>query len=215
MDIDYTKIDAVCWSWQKALGGEGGHGMIALSPRAIDRLRSERSPRVSKLMRLHKLDGSINRPFFSGYTISTPSMFAVADVNSALDWVESLGGLSGVLNRVYKNYTVMEEWVEKTKWIDWVASNPTSRSTCSICLCFSDDNCNPARSQDLRLMADKISALLESENAAFDISSYGNAPPGFRIWAGPTVEHADLRLLCDWLDWAYSICALGRRTKSI
>ncbi|MGX7877103.1 hypothetical protein ACVDG5_034675 [Mesorhizobium sp. ORM6] len=202
--IDYDRIDVLCWSWQKALGGEGGHGMIALSPRAQARLKAgERKP-IARLMRLHNSDGSVNNAFFDGRTISTPSMFAVADIHSALDWAEACGGLPALLNRVASNYAVISAWVNSTPWIDWTCTNPAARSTCSITLRLVREQHAAGEKEDDSQVATKMIRLLEAEGAAFDIWSYGDAPPGFRIWAGPTVEAEDLAILCDWLAWAYS-----------
>jgi len=171
MNIDYSKIDVICWSWQKALGGEGGHGMIAFSPRVIDRLASKSTPRVSKLMRLHELGGSLNHRLFSGYTISTPSMFAVADINSALDWAQSLGGLGSLVNRVQENHQILNTWVAKTPWIEWVSRDSSYRSACSNCLRIVDNFGSLTDPIKSKKRANKIVALLESEGAAFDISS--------------------------------------------
>ncbi|MEX2696674.1 HAD-IA family hydrolase [Rhizobium mongolense] len=202
--IDYDRIDVLCWSWQKALGGEGGHGMIALSPRAQARLKvGERKP-VGRLMRLHNADGSVNEAFFGGRTISTPSMFAVEDIHSALDWAEACGGLPALLNRVANNYAVMDDWVTSTPWIDWICTNPAARSACSITLRLVREQLAAGETEDDGKIVEGIIRLLEAEGAAFDIWSYGDAPPGFRIWAGPTVETDDLAILCGWLAWAYS-----------
>ncbi|WP_292241909.1 HAD-IA family hydrolase [Mesorhizobium sp.] len=198
--IDYDRIDVLCWSWQKALGGEGGHGMIALSPRAQARLKVGGPKPVTRLMRLHNADGSVNKAFFGGRTISTPSMFAVEDIHSALDWAEACGGLPALLNRVANNYAVMDDWVNSTPWIDWTCTNPAARSTCSITLRL----VAAGETEDCGKIAGGMIRLLEAEGAAFDIWSYGDAPPGFRIWAGPTVETEDLAILCEWLAWAYS-----------
>ncbi|RWI85479.1 MAG: phosphoserine aminotransferase [Mesorhizobium sp.] len=202
--IDYDRIDVLCWSWQKALGGEGGHGMIALSPRAQARLKAgERKP-VARLMRVHNPDGSVNKAFFGGRTISTPSMFAVEDIHSALDWAEACGGLPALLNRVANNYAVMANWVNSTPWIDWTCANPAARSTCSITLRLVREQLAAGEKEDDSKIVAEMIRLLETEAAAFDIWSYGDAPPGFRIWAGPTVEADDLAILCEWLAWAYA-----------
>ncbi|MGX5851714.1 HAD-IA family hydrolase [Mesorhizobium sp. PL10] len=206
--IDYDRIDVLCWSWQKALGGEGGHGMIALSPRAQARLKVGGSKPVARLMKLHNADGSVNEAFFGGRTISTPSMFAVEDIHSALDWAEACGGLSALLNRVADNYAVMADWVDSTPWIDWTCIDPASRSACSITLRFPTEQLAAGETDDEKI-AGRISRLLEAEGAAFDIWSYGDAPPGFRIWAGPTVESEDLSILCEWLAWAYAEACQG------
>lgn len=202
--IDFNRIDVLCWSWQKALGGEGGHGMIALSPRAQARLKADGRKPVARLMRLHNADGSVNKAFFGGRTISTPSMFAVEDIHSALDWAEGCGGLPALLKRVANNYAVMADWVNSTPWIDWACTNPAARSTCSITLrLVREQHATGEKEDDDKIVAGMI-RLLEAEGAAFDIWSYGDAPPGFRIWAGPTVEANDLAILCEWLAWAYS-----------
>jgi len=200
--IDFERIDVLCWSWQKGLGGEGGHGMIALSPRAQERLEARDRQPLARLMTLHKPDGSINAAFFDGKTISTPSMFAVEDIHSALDWAEACGGLPALLQRVARNYAVLENWVNTTPWIEWVCSNPAIRSNCSVTLRLAGDRLTDDMRNDVEVISGMIS-LLEAENVAFDISSYGGAPPGFRIWAGPTIETDDLAALCRWLDWAY------------
>ncbi|MER9020700.1 HAD-IA family hydrolase [Mesorhizobium sp. M0898] len=202
--IDFDRIDVLCWSWQKALGGEGGHGMIALSPRAQARLKVNGRKPVARLIRLHNADGSVNKAFFGGRTISTPSMFAVEDIHSALGWAEACGGLPALLNRVANNYAVMADWVNSTPWIDWTCTNPAARSTCSITLrLVREQHAADEKEDDRKIVAGMI-RLLEAEGAAFDIWSYADAPPGFRIWAGPTVETDDLAVLCEWLAWAYS-----------
>ncbi|MES0173986.1 HAD-IA family hydrolase [Mesorhizobium sp. M0006] len=202
--IDYDRIDVLCWSWQKALGGEGGHGMIALSPRAQARLIVSGTKPIARLMSLHNADGSINKAFFDGRTISTPSMFAVADIHSALDWAEACGGLQALLKRVANNYAVMDDWVNSTPWIDWTCTNSAARSTCSITLRLVRARHAAGENEDDGKIVAEMIRLLEAEGAAFDIWSYGDAPPGFRIWAGPTVEAEDLAILCEWLAWAYS-----------
>ncbi|MET3524495.1 HAD hydrolase-like protein [Mesorhizobium abyssinicae] len=201
--IAYDRVDVLCWSWQKALGGEGGHGMIALSPRAQARLKVGEVKPVARLMKLHNADGSVNEAFFGGRTISTPSMFAVEDIHSALDWAEACGGLSALLNRVADNYAVMADWVDSTPWIDWTCPDPASRSACSITLRVLKEQLAVGETEDDGEIAGRMTRLLEVEGAAFDIWSYGDAPPGFRIWAGPTVESEDLSILCKWLAWAY------------
>ncbi|WP_225248171.1 phosphoserine aminotransferase [Mesorhizobium sp. J8] len=214
--IDVDRVDALCWSWQKALGGEGGHGMIALSPRAQGRLKAGVGRPVAKLMRLHNSDGSVNSAFFGGRTISTPSMFAVEDIHSALDWAEACGGLPALVNKVADNYSVMADWVKATSWIDWLCANPAARSSCSITLRLSPEPPGGSEEKDRAKIVSGMIRLLEAEGAALDIWSYGDAPPGFRIWAGPTVEADDLAVLCEWLDWAYSqMCEAGTMSKKI
>lgn len=205
MALDFSKIDALCWSWQKALGGEGGHGMIALSPRALERLALKGPSHVSKLVGLQTKTGDLNHRFFDGYTISTPSIFAVEDIHSALDWATAVGGLGGMIRRVDQNHDVLANWVLRTPWIDWVGADPDTRSKPSVCLKLVDFSGADDPSH-LGVLANDMCALLEKEQAAFDIWSYGKAPPGFRIWAGPTVEARDLDALTRWMEWAFHAC---------
>ncbi|MEI9426052.1 hypothetical protein O7A70_33830, partial [Mesorhizobium sp. Cs1299R1N1] len=183
--------------------------MIALSPRAQARLKVSRVKPVARLMKLHNADGSLNEAFFGGRTISTPSMFAVEDIHSALDWAEACGGLPALLNRVADNYAVMADWVDSTPWIDWTCTDPASRSACSITLRLPTERGAAGETEDDGKIAGRMSHLLEAEGAAFDIWSYGDAPPGFRIWAGPTVESEDLSILCEWLAWSYGEACQG------
>jgi phosphoserine aminotransferase len=197
--VDWAKIDVGTFSWQKALGGEGGHGMIVLSPRAVERLETEPAPRpLPKIFRLTK-GGKLIEGIFKGETINTPSMLCVADWLLALDWAEAIGGLDALVARADANAAALDRWVERTAWIEHLAADPSSRSNTSVCLQFADRSdvaANQARQK-------AIVKLLESEGAALDIGAYRDAPPGLRIWCGATVDTADIEALGPWLDWAW------------
>jgi len=197
--IDWAKIDVGTFSWQKALGGEGGHGMIVLSPRAVDRLESEPAPRpLPKIFRVTK-GGKLIDGIFKGETINTPSMLCVADWMFALDWAHSIGGLDALIARADANAAALDRWVRRTPWIDHLAADPAIRSNTSVCLIFADRS--DAETNGKRQKA--IVKLLEDEGAAFDIGAYRDAPPGLRIWCGATVDTADIEALGPWLDWAW------------
>ena len=197
-DIDWRKIDVGTFSWQKALGGEGGHGMIVLSPRAIERLESGPSRPLPKIFRLTK-SGQLIEGIFRGETINTPSMLAVEDWLFALGWAESVGGLPALIARADANAAALSRWVETAHWIEHLAADPASRSNTSVCLQFadrSDIEANRARQK-------AVAKLLEAEDAAYDIGAYRDAPPGLRIWCGATVDTADVETLGPWLDYAW------------
>jgi len=202
-DVDWAKIDVGTFSWQKALGGEAAHGMLVLSPRAIERLEKEPAPRpLPKIFRLTK-GGQLIDGIFKGETINTPSMLAVEDWLFCLDWAERAGGLDGLLARADANAAALNRWVQSSHWIEHLAADPTIRSNTSVCLQFadrSDEDANRARQK-------AIGQLLERENAAYDITAYRDAPPGLRIWCGATVETADIEALGPWLDWAWEATA--------
>lgn len=193
MDLPWEKIDVATFSWQKALGGEGGHGVLILSPRAVDRLEQYTpSWPIPKVFRLTK-GGKLIEGIFSGATINTPSMLCVADCLDALDWVESIGGVDQTQARTERNAAVLASAIAERDWLNYLARNPETRSTTSVCLTV--DASPEAVKQMVKLLAD--------ERAALDIGSYRDAPPGLRIWCGPTVEAEDLKALIPWLDWAY------------
>jgi phosphoserine aminotransferase len=198
-DIDWAKIDVGTFSWQKALGGEAAHGMLVLSPRAVDRLENEPAPRpLPKIFRLTK-GGKLIDGIFKGETINTPSMLAVEDWHVALDWAESVGGLEALIARADANAAALDRWVQSAAWIEHLAVDPAIRSNTSVCLQFadrSDEEANRARQKGM-------AKLLEAEDAAYDIGAYRDAPPGLRIWCGATVESADIEALGPWLDWAW------------
>ncbi len=198
-DVDWAKIDVGTFSWQKALGGEAGHGMLVLSPRAVERLESEPAARpLPKIFRLTK-SGKLIEGIFRGETINTPSMLAVEDWLLELDWAESVGGLRALIARADANSEALDRWVQSSDWIEHLAADPATRSNTSVCLQFTDRT--DAEANKARQKA--LVKLLEEEGAAFDIGAYRDAPPGIRIWCGATVESADIEALGPWLDWAW------------
>jgi phosphoserine aminotransferase len=198
-DIDWGKIDVGTFSWQKALGGEAAHGMLVLSPRAVERLEREPVPRpLPKIFRLTK-SGKLIDGIFTGETINTPSMLCVEDWSFALDWAERAGGLSALMARADANAAALDRWVQSTPWIEHLAADPAIRSNTSVCLQFSDRSDAEANAKRQKA----IMKLLEAEGAAYDIGAYRDAPPGLRIWCGATVDTADIGALGPWLDWAW------------
>jgi len=191
-DMPWDKLDVTTWSWQKVLGGEAAHGMIVLSPRAVEHLETYRPDRpLPKIFRMTK-GGQLNEGIFNGATINTPSMIAVEDCLDALNWVESIGGLSATMKRSQNNFAAMNDWVSKTPWAHFLAKDDATRSTTSMCLTLDGID-------DVKAMV----ALLDSENVAKDINAYRAAPAGLRIWGGATVETSNLEALFPWLEWAY------------
>jgi phosphoserine aminotransferase len=204
MDIAWDKMDVVTWSWQKVLGGEAAHGMLALSPRAVERLETT-SPQypLPKIFRLLK-GNALNAGIFSGSTINTPSMLAVEDCLDALKWCESIGGLNSLLERSRQNLAVIEKWVAERDWIDFLAVDPVNRSCTSICLVISADWFQNLTPEEQSKGVKEFVAILSQEEVAYDIGSYRDAPAGIRIWGGATVESDDIEALTPWLDWAYA-----------
>ena len=194
MALPWDKLDVTTWSWQKALGGEAQHGMIALSPRAVERLESHRpSWPVPKIFRLTQ-NGRLSEGIFRGETINTPSLLAVEDHLDALKWAEDIGGLPALITRAEANLAAIEAWVTRSPWVAFLAANKAQRSCTSVCL----------KVVDAAVAPKKLAALLEAERVAFDIDGYRHAPPGLRLWAGATVETSDLHALFPWLDWAHA-----------
>ncbi len=203
MQLDYNKLDVVTWSWQKVLGSEGGFGMLALSPKAIERLESYQPQRpLPKIFRVTK-KGKLDQALFKGATINTPSLLALEDLHSALDWADSIGGLQSLINRSKNNFNVVNQWVSNSDWIDWLPGDPDTRSTTSMCLKIISDEFIQLEEDAQRKIINKMCKWLEEEEVAFDIAAYRSAPPGFRIWGGATIETSDLEKLLPWLDWAY------------
>ena len=193
MDLPWDRLDVVTFSWQKVLGGEGAHGMLILSPRAVARLESYSPPwPLPKVFRLTS-GGKLNEGIFRGETINTPSMLCVADYLDALQWIESIGGVKGAIARSQANLAVIADFVDANDWISFLARLPATRSNTSVCLSLDLD----------AERVKKLVKLLDSEGVAFDIGSYKDAPAGIRIWCGATVETADLQALMPWLAWAY------------
>ena len=200
MEMPWPKLDVTTFSWQKVLGSEGAHGMIILSPRAVERLETYTPPwPLPKIFRLTK-KGKLIDGIFRGETINTPSMLCVADYLDALEWIESIGGLSGAIARSEANLAVIRKFVNDTPWLNFLAQDPETVSNTSVCLSL---DASPEQVKE-------IAKLLESESVAFDIGAYRDAPPGLRIWCGATIEKSDVALLTDWIRWAYvSIVSKG------
>jgi phosphoserine aminotransferase len=204
MDLPWNKLDVVTFSWQKALGGEAAHGMLALSPRAVTRLETYTPPwPLPKIFRM-TAKGKLIEGIFQGETINTPSMVAVEDWLDALSWAESLGGLPALIARSNANLKVLEDWVATSGWAGFLARDPATRSNTSVCITIADPWFEALSAEAKADVAKKIAAILEREEVAFDIGGYRAAPPGLRIWCGATVETADLKALTPWLDWAYA-----------
>ena len=202
--LDWAKLDVITYSWQKVLGGEAAHGMLILSPRAVERLESH-TPNwpVPKIFRLTK-GGKLNREIFEGATINTPSMLCVEDYLDALAWAESIGSLDAPIARSDRNARAVTDWVERTPWIDFLAVEAQTRSNTSVCLRVVDAAISSRALEEQAAFAGKIVKLLEKEGVAFDIGAYRDAPPGLRLWCGATVDTSDLEALLPWLDWAFA-----------
>ena len=204
MDVPWDKLDVVTYSWQKVLGGEAQHGVIVLSPRAVERLESYQPPRpIPKIFRLTQ-KGKLIEGIFKGDTINTPSMLCVEDALDGLIWAESIGGLPGLIGRSEANLDAIAKWVEQSSWADFLAQKLETRSCTSICLKIVDSWFTELSSEEQAKCAKKLAKLLEKQQVAYDIASYRAAPPGLRIWGGATVETADIEALLPWLDWAYT-----------
>ena len=202
--LEWNKLDAVTFSWQKALGGEAAHGMLILSPRAVARLESYTPPwPLPKIFRLTK-GGKLMEGVFQGETVNTPSMLCVEDYLDTLEWAKSVGGLKALRARADANAKVIADWVERTPWIDFLARDPRLRSNTSVCLKIVDPTVTRLTAEAQAAFVKGIAAALDKEGIAYDIDSYRDAPLGLRIWCGPTVEKSDLEALTPWLDWAYA-----------
>jgi phosphoserine aminotransferase len=204
--MPWHKLDVITYSWQKVLGGEAQHGILILSPRAVARLESHKpSWPIPKIFRLTK-EGKINKGIFEGETINTPSMLCVEDALDAMAWARNAGGVKGLAARTQANFKVMSDWVVATPWIDFLCADPALRSPTSVCLKLADAKLAALSADDQNAFCKKIVSLLEKEGVAYDINAYRDAPPGFRIWCGATVEAGDLKALTQWLDWAFAAC---------
>ncbi|HXV00710.1 MAG TPA: phosphoserine transaminase [Caulobacteraceae bacterium] len=203
-DLDWTKLDVATFSWQKALGGEAAHGMLILSPRAVERLESH-TPAwpMPKLFRMTKA-GKLNGEIFEGATINTPSMLCVEDFLDTLRWAAGIGGLAELRRRADGNLAVIEAWAAKTAWIDFLAADSAIRSNTSVCLKVVHPGVTALPAEGQASFAKRLASLLEKEGVALDIGGYRDAPPGLRIWCGATVEADDLEALTPWLDWAFA-----------
>lgn len=204
MDIPWDKLDVVTWSWQKVLGGEGAHGMLALSPRAVQRLErfipDRPLPKIFQMTKGSKLiDGT-----FEGETINTPSMLCVEDALDGLQWAESIGGLPALIARSIANLKCIEDWVAQSSWAAFLAEEKSTRSSTSICLKIKDPAFTSLSADDQSAHAKSIVSILDKEHAAYDIGAYRDAPVGLRVWGGATVETSDIQMLLPWFDWAYA-----------
>ncbi len=203
MDLPWSKIDVATWSWQKVLGGEAAHGMLVLSPRAVERLESTKPAwPMPKLFRMTK-DGKLNEGIFKAETINTPSMLAVEDAIDGLKWAQSIGGLPALIARSEANLKAVTAWQATSSWAGFLAKDPAARSCTSICLTLIDPKVAALDAAAQGDLAKKVASLLEKEGVANDIGAYRDAPPGLRIWGGATVETGDIAALLPWLDWAY------------
>jgi phosphoserine aminotransferase len=203
MDLPWDRLDVVTWSWQKVMGGEGAHGMLVLSPRAVQRLESHSPPwPLPKIFRLTS-GGKFSEAIFRGDTINTPSMLCVEDAIDGLRWGESVGGLAGLKARSEANLAVLERFVASRPWIAFLAADRGVRSNTSVCLVIAAPWFTALPADRQAAAAKKMADLLEAEKAGYDLGSYRDAPPGLRIWCGATVETSDLEALLPWLDWAY------------
>jgi phosphoserine aminotransferase len=202
--LPWDKLDVVTFSWQKAMGGEAAHGVLILGPRAVERLESY-APAwpMPKIFRMTK-GGKLIEGIFEGETINTPSMLCVEDYIDALQWGRSVGGLEGLVGRADANAKVIADWVARTPWIDFLASDPAIRSNTSVCLKVVDPAIAALPADKQAAFAKALASTLEKEKAAYDIGAYRDAPPGLRIWCGATVETADVAALTQWLDWAFA-----------
>ncbi|MFC0244091.1 phosphoserine transaminase [Falsochrobactrum ovis] len=202
--LDFAKLDVVTFSWQKVLGGEGAHGVLILSPRAVERLESYKPAwPLPKIFRLTK-GGKLIEGIFVGETINTPSMLCVEDYLDALSWARSVGGLEGLMARADANFAAIDAFVQKTPWIANLAVDPQTRSNTSVCLTIVDPEVKVLSNEQQAAFAKGIVALLDKEGVAYDIGAYRDAPSGLRIWTGATVETSDLEALTAWLDWAFA-----------
>ncbi len=203
--LDWAKLDVTTFSWQKALGGEAAHGVIVLSPRAVERLETYKPAwPLPKLFRMTK-GGKITEGFFEGETINTPSMLCVEDYLDALNWSKEIGGLDALIERADLNAKTIADWAAKTAWIDFLAVKPETRSNTSVCLKVVDPEIVALAPDAQAAFAKALANLLEKEKVAYDIGAYRDAPPGLRIWCGATVEASDVAALTQWLDWAFAV----------
>ncbi len=207
--LDFAKLDVVTFSWQKALGGEAAHGVLILSPRAVERLETYKPAwPMPKIFRMTK-GGKLIEGIFEGETINTPSMLCVEDYIDALQWAKSLGGLDALVSRADANTKAIADWKAKTPWVDFLAKSADIRSNTSVCLKVVDPAITALPADQQAAFAKQLATLLEKEKVAYDIGAYRDAPPGLRIWCGATVEKADVEKLTLWLDWAFAEAKAG------
>lgn len=213
-DMPWDRLDVTTWSWQKVLGGEGGHGMLVLSPRAVARLESYKPERaLPKIFRMTK-GSKLNTDIFEGLTINTPSMLAVEDCLDALNWAESVGGLKATIARSQANLAALDKWVAATPWAGFLAKDPASRSNTSICLSITDPWFTALSDEGQQAFIGDMCKILDKENVAKDIKSYRDAPAGLRIWGGATIDTADIEAILPWLEWAFHTCKAAAEKKA-
>ena len=204
MDLPWRKLDVVTWSWQKVLGGEAQHGMLVLSPRAVERLETCKPAwPLPKIFRLTK-GGKLIEGIFQGETINTPSMLAVEDALDGLRWAEGLGGLEALIRRSQRNLAAVEAWVAQTSWVEFLARRPEIRSPTSVCLAITDPAFTALAEDRQQGFVKDMTKLLAEQKVGYDIASYRDAPAGLRLWCGATVETSDVEALVPWLDWAFA-----------
>ena len=203
MNMDFTKLDVVTWSWQKVLGGEAAHGMIALSPRAVERLETYEPswpmPKIFQLAKNKKFDKGI----FEGATINTPSLLAAEDALDALNWCISIGGQKELINRSRKNLQSVKNWIANRDWVDFLAKDPNTYSSTSICFKFTHPDFENLDEENQKKLVKEVCSIIEKEDAGYDINAYKDAPAGIRIWGGATVESSDIDKLLPWIEWAF------------
>lgn len=203
-ELDFAKLDVVTFSWQKALGGEAAHGVLILSPRAVERLETFTPPRpLPKIFRLTK-GGKLIGGIFKTATINTVSMLCIEDAVDALEWGRFVGGLSGMRARADANFKAIDDWVQQTDWVSFLAKNARERSNTSVCLVISDPAVTTLSDDDQAAFAKRLVSRLDKQGVAYDIGAYRDAPSGLRIWCGSTVETSDVAALMPWLDWAFA-----------
>ena len=205
--MDWAKLDVITYSWQKVLGGEGAHGILILSPRAVERLESYTPDRaLPKLFRMTK-KGKLNEAIFEGATINTPSLLAVEDCLDALNWVKSIGGLEGAIGRADANLAAMADWVAQTAWVDFLCADAANRSNTSVTLKIVDERVASLDAEAQQAFVKKMVGMLDKEGVAYDIAGYRDAPPGLRIWCGATIDASDVAALGPWMSWAFETAA--------
>jgi phosphoserine aminotransferase len=210
-NLDFSKLDVTTFSWQKVMGGEAAHGMLILSPRAVERLESHKPAwPLPKIFRMTK-GGKLVEALFEGETINTPSLMATEDYIDTLTWAKSIGGLPALQARADANYKVLADWVARTPWVEHLAADPATLSNTQVCLVITDPQVLSHSERAAENFAKSMTALLDAEKVAFDIGSYKDAPAGIRIWTGSTVEASDLEALVPWLDWAFEQCKANLR----
>ena len=203
MEMDFTKLDVITWSWQKVLGGEGAHGMIALSPRAVERLESyEPSWPMPKIFQIAK-NKKFTKEIFEGATINTPSLLATEDAIDALNWCIEVGGQTELIKRSKNNLEVIKNWIEKNDWVEFLASDPKTYSSTSICFKFTHPDFIKLDNDNQKKLVKELCSSIEKEDAGYDINAYKDAPAGIRIWGGATVESSDIEKVLPWIEWAF------------